>query len=222
MTRYAIGDIHGGANTFRALLDKINLSLEDRLYLLGDYIDRGPDSKGVLDVIMQLLADGYEVRPVRGNHEDMLLEAVTGTNDDFLKYWLEEWGDTLKSFGVSAPQDLPVRYLTLLDQLPYIRLEDDYVFVHAGLDLTAADPLTESSPTAMVWGGNAPFDEDKLQGRTLVTGHNIRPLPLIELSLRTNHILLDNGACTNMQPYLGNLLALNLETRALLVQPWCD
>ena len=54
MTRYAIGDIHGGSKTFRALLDTLNLKHNDRLYLLGDYVDRGNDSKGVLDLILQL------------------------------------------------------------------------------------------------------------------------------------------------------------------------
>ncbi len=55
MTRYAVGDIHGGSRTLRVLLDRIQLKHNDRLYLLGDYIDRGNDSKGVLDTILQLM-----------------------------------------------------------------------------------------------------------------------------------------------------------------------
>lgn len=222
MTRYAIGDIHGGAKTFRALLDKINLRLEDRLYLLGDYIDRGPDSRGVLDIILQLMDAGFEVRPVRGNHEDMLLQAIS-CEDDLSKIWMDDWGTkTLKSFGVTSPEDLPTRYLTLLDQMPYTWSDENYVFVHAGLDMTKDDPVIESSPIAMVWGGNSSFSKDKLQGRTLVTGHRVRPLPLIEVSLLTNHFQLDNGAFSNMQPDLGNLVALNLDTKELKIKPWCD
>jgi serine/threonine protein phosphatase 1 len=221
MTRYAIGDIHGGSKTFRALLNGLNLQHGDLLYMLGDYIDRGPDSRGVLDMILQLMDEGFDVRPVRGNHEDMLLESVAGTYDG----WMEGWGrETLKSFGVTTPEELPSRYLTLLEQMPYIRLDENFIFVHAGLDMAADDPLTESTPLAMVWGGNNPvvIARNKLRGRTLITGHKIRALPLIEVSLRTNHFQLDNGAFTNMQPYFGNLVALDLETRALIIQPWLD
>jgi serine/threonine protein phosphatase 1 len=219
MTRYAIGDIHGGSRTFRVLLDRFNLRPGDELYLLGDYIDRGPDSKGVLDTILHLMDGGYSVHPVQGNHEDMLLQTVTGTDD----YWMEGWGrETLKSFGVASTGEIPSRYLTLLEQMPYLWTDEQFVFVHAGLDMATDDPLTESSPVAMMWGGATTFGRDRLQGRTLVTGHKIIPLPLIELSLLTNHFQLDNGAFTTMQPAYGNLVALNLETRELIIQPWRD
>jgi hypothetical protein len=73
-----------------------------------------------------------------------------------------------------------------------------------------------------MWGDTGPFSSDLLRGRTLVTGHKINVLPLIELSLQTNHFQLDNGAFTHMQPEQGNLIALNLETTQLIIQPWCD
>ena len=219
MTRYAIGDIHGGSKTFRALLDRLNLQISDHLYLLGDYIDRGPDSKGVLDIILHLLDEGHDVRPVRGNHEDMLLQSCTDADD----YWMEGWGrETLKSFNVISPEELPARYLTFLHQLPYTWSDENFVFVHAGLDMMVEDPLTQSTPLKMLWEGTGPFPRDKLQGRTLVTGHTIKPIMLITVSLLTNHIHLDNGAFTNMQPDLGNLVAVNLDTKRLTVQPWCD
>jgi len=221
--RYVIGDIHGGVKTLRALLAKIDLHQEDRLYLLGDYIDRGPDSKGVLDVILQLMDEGYDLRTVRGNHEDMLLQSVNGDNSDYLHCWMEGWGtETLKSFGVASPEELPIRYLRLLDQMPYLWSEENFIFVHAGLNMSADDPLTESSPVAMMWGGVGPFATDKLRGRTLVTGHRVHSLPLIKVSLLTNHFQLDNGAFTNMRPDLGNLVALNLDSLELVIQPWCD
>ncbi|MDD2541181.1 MAG: metallophosphoesterase family protein [Desulfuromonadaceae bacterium] len=219
MTRYAIGDIHGGSKTLQALLGRLNLRPGDRLHLLGDYIDRGPDSRGVLDTIMRLMAVGYDVRPVRGNHEDMLLQSLSGSDD----YWMEGWGkETLKSFGATSLDELPDVYYTFLDQMPYIRADENFVFVHAGLDMTVDDPLTESTPNAMVWRENSPFGRDRLEGRTLVTGHKIRPLPLIEASLLTNNFQLDNGAFTAMQPNFGNLVALNLDTMELFLQRWCD
>lgn len=221
--RYAIGDIHGGSKTLWKLLYKINLRREDQVYLLGDYIDRGPDSKGVLDIIIQLMENGYDVRPVRGNHDDMLLNSATGNNDQFSSYWMRGWGEeALKSFGLERPEDLPPCYLNLYTAMPYIRFDDQFVFVHAGLDMTKTDPINESSPLAMTWGETPSLDISLLGGRKLVTGHEIRPLPLIEISLTSNHILLDNGAYTNQQPDLGNLVALNLDSMKMIIQPWLD
>ena len=94
--RYVVGDVHGGKRTFQALISKLQLRHRDRLYLLGDYIDRGPDSCGVLDVIIALLDAGYDVRPLLGNHEDMLLRTISGEHGTWSGYWLEMFGeDTL-------------------------------------------------------------------------------------------------------------------------------
>ena len=74
--RFAIGDIHGCCKTFRRLLESLSLEKTDVVYLLGDLIDRGPDSKGVVEAVICLLADGYDIRSCLGNHEDMMLLAV--------------------------------------------------------------------------------------------------------------------------------------------------
>ncbi|MEO0876095.1 MAG: metallophosphoesterase, partial [Bacteroidota bacterium] len=66
MRKFAISDIHGCLKTFEALLDQIQFTTQDELYLLGDYIDRGPDSKGVIDLIWKMQADGYQVKCLRG------------------------------------------------------------------------------------------------------------------------------------------------------------
>ncbi len=70
--RYAIGDIHGGATTFHTLLDSLNLKHADRLYLLGDYVDRGRDSKGVLDILLNLINAGYDALPLKSKHDDIV------------------------------------------------------------------------------------------------------------------------------------------------------
>ncbi len=225
MTRYAIGDIHGGNNTFRALLGKLNLCHTDRLYLLGDYIDRGPNSKGVLDTILQLLDAGLDVRPIRGNHDDMMLRNYTGKHDAYSWHWLNGWGtEALKSFGVEDPEDIPVRYLALLESLPYYLKDDNFIYVHAGLDMTKVDPLDAASHMQMLWGRDlCPRPCTYPNDLTLVTGHQIKSLPEIKASLLTNHIYLDNGACTGgTLPDMGNLVALNLDTMALIIQPWLD
>ena len=223
MTRYAIPDMHGGAVTFKALLDKINLRHEDRLYLLGDYVDRGSDSKGVLDIILELMAGGYDVRPVRGNHDDMFLKAVKGGDSRETLDYLECWGlHTLASFDEMFVRDVPEVYRSLLESMPLIRVEDDYVFVHAGLDMSKADPVSQSSDQVMLWIENTRVNAGKLGGRSLVVGHRIHSLDDIRTSLGTKYIHLDNGAFSNLLPEYGNLVALNLDTKELILQPWLD
>src|SRR5438876_897645 len=98
---FVISDIHGCLKTFRYLLeDIIHYTKSDTLYLLGDYIDRGPDSKGVIDYILSLKERGYRIYPLKGNHEQLLLDAYEEA--PFAeKAWLRNGGEnTLKSFGV--------------------------------------------------------------------------------------------------------------------------
>jgi serine/threonine protein phosphatase 1 len=72
---WAISNIHGCYHTFKALLEKIGLCKEDELYLLGDYIDRGPGSKEVLDLILKLKSENFNIQCLLGNHEIMLFHA---------------------------------------------------------------------------------------------------------------------------------------------------
>lgn len=224
MTRYAIGDIHGGRETFLALIRRISPRHDDRVYLLGDYIDRGPDSKGGLDVIIRMQEAGCDVRPILGNHDDMLLRSITGNHDAFSPYWQEGWGGhTLKSFGVTQVGELPDCYRNFLSSLPLSYRDQNFLLVHAGLDMTKDDPLTETEPVQMLWGDTSHLKQPcDLRGTTLVTGHKIRTLNQIRQSRKSNHIQLDNGAFTNLQPDRGNLVALNLDTLDITIQPWLD
>lgn len=223
--RYVIGDIHGGSCTFNALLDQLNIQPDDRIYLLGDYIDRGPDSKGVLDSIMRLMEDGYDVRPILGNHDDMLLSTLKGATGGLADAWLsqDEWGGvTLISFGVGAVQAIPRKYVDLLAAMPCVELDDDFVFVHAGLNMDLPDPIAGTSSNCMLWGDSQRVDISRLGGRRLVTGHAIATLAQIRASLQGSRIYLDNGAYKNSPPEYGNLLALNLDSIELTCQPWLD
>ena len=73
--RLVIPDIHGCSNTFKELIEKVAPTKDDQLFFLGDYIDRGVDSSGVLKYLNELSEKGYQVFPIRGNHEQMLLDA---------------------------------------------------------------------------------------------------------------------------------------------------
>lgn len=223
MTRYAIGDIHGGSQTLQALIEQINPKPDDRIYLLGDYIDRGPDSKGVLDIIIGMQESGYDLRPVRGNHDDMLIRNFSQDHDLFSCQWVKNWGQkTLFSFGVKQPEEIPLRYRKFLAGLPYFYEDGEFILVHAGIDLTLDDPVNDTSVEHMAWGSTVlPENVDKRRHR-VICGHRIKNIGEIIRSRSQQVIYLDNGAFTNQQPANGNLIALNLETMKLTMQPWID
>jgi len=220
--RFAVGDVHGCLRTLRTLVEKlIDLKRHDTLYLLGDYLDRGPHSKGVLDYLMALLEGGYDLRPILGNHEEMALQSVTDPKARAMWYF-NRGGSTVAQFGVESPADIPARYLSFLASLPLILTTDDYVFVHAGLDFSTPDPVRDTQATCMLWERNFEVQTEKLRGRTLLCGHTVTSLSQIRSSLGKPVICLDNGCFAKEQPGFGNLVALQLDTRELLVQKNCD
>jgi len=222
MNRYVIGDIHGGSQTLQALLDQISPRHGDRIYLLGDYIDRGPDSKGVLDIIIGMQEAGYDIRPIRGNHEDMLIRNLANDHDLYSCHWMAGWGaKTLFNFGIKQPEDLPLRYRKFLAGLPYFYEDGDFILVHGGIDLGLDDPL-DTSAEQMLWESSYIPELLTPSVRRVICGHRVHTLEEIQASLTQQIVNLDNGAFTNQQPANGNLVALNLETMKLTMQPWID
>ena len=223
---FVIGDIHGCSKTFNRLLDVIGLEPTDSLYLLGDYIDRGPDSRGVIETILRLQKDGFGVQPIRGNHEEMMLLAIrSGVFEDLLE-WLENGGDaTLNSYDADLPKDIPREHLRFLEELPYYRTTRQHLFVHAGLDFSLDEPLAIAGRVAMLWIRDGKVNSKKIGGRTLVTGHTKQSLDAIQRSITTKHILTDNGCHLGTEfsgKGKGNLVAVNLDTGELIVQPNID
>jgi serine/threonine protein phosphatase 1 len=216
--RFAVGDVHGCSKTLRALVEeKISLTTDDTLYLLGDYIDRGPDSKGVLDYLLDLRNSNYDIRPLRGNHEQLLLDSVSDPGAQRLWYNNGGWG-TQHEFGVTSAAEIPQLYRDFLALLPHLFVTDDYVLTHAGLDFNAPDPIHDTSDYDLLWIRDSNIQPAKLGGRTLVCGHTMTPLFAIEKSLYSSVIYLDNGCFDKGQSCYGSLVALNLDSRELLVQ----
>jgi serine/threonine protein phosphatase 1 len=216
--RFAIGDVHGCSRTLQKMVENVlQLKPDDTLYLLGDYIDRGPDSIGVLDYLLKLRESGFDIRPLRGNHEEMLLYAVADPTSRNMWYGNGGWG-TLKQLGIDSPEAIPQRYIGFLNSLPYLIITEDYVFVHAGLDFQADNPLQDTPPQFMLWSRDRLVNPSNIGNRTLVTGHTVMPLFAIQGSLSTHHITLDNGCYDKGELSCGALVALNLDTRELLVQ----
>ena len=222
MSRFAIADLHGCLQTFEALLDAISFSREDELFLLGDFVDRGADSKGVIDYIFHLQDLGYRIFCLRGNHDQMVLDALTKPNAH--KTWLASGGaETLASFGVTHARELPERYIAFIEDLPHFLETDGYILVHAGLNFRYKNPL--SDPDAMLWIRNwyAQVDREWLNGRIILHGHT--PLFRHEIQQqvqaldKNGYLGLDNGCVYTDRAYLdmglGSLCAFNLDDRSL-------
>lgn len=216
MPKYAISDIHGACKTFQAALDQIGLNKEDHLYLLGDYIDRGPDSKGVIDTIWQLQSDGYQVDCLKGNHEAMVADQYLNP----ASYYSYQDRKLMQSFGVSRLQDLPAAYVRWMDELPHYLEVDQYLLTHAGMDSRLEDPFSDTH--AMLWmrSSRECVNREWLNGRIIVHGHTPVVRPLITYFLERVHevpdLNIDNGCVFgNRDSELGSLCILELETQTM-------
>jgi serine/threonine protein phosphatase 1 len=177
---YAIGDIHGRSDLLRSLLSKIEASESDDVVFLGDYIDRGPDSKGVVDALLDFSdTTKATVSFLMGNHEQWMCQSL---NDACRHSWLlgMQGLSTVKSYSLEAAriitdemssvgvdlflsrtplpydalvQSMPLEHLKFFDRLlPYGRTQD-VVCVHAGISEEYTDVECETEQT-LVWGQN--------------------------------------------------------------------
>lgn len=211
--RLAISDIHGCYETFEALLQQIQLQKEDHLYLLGDVVNRGKNSHLVLDKIIELKKLDYQVFLLRGNHEQLLLNAREKS-----KAKLKRALQITKSENLYKEIDIRKRYVKLLSKsFHYLDLED-YYLVHAGFDF--ANPLPFENTQAMMHIKSFKAKKRYLNGRKIVVGHS--PQPLTEIMRRVQKgkrkLYIDNGCLNKQTKGQGNLVCLNLDTLALSVQ----
>jgi serine/threonine protein phosphatase 1 len=179
----AIGDVHGCATALHALLAAVAPVPDDTLVFLGDYVDRGPDSCGVLNLLIRL-SERHLVVPLLGNHEEMMLRARDGRAA--FDAWLGADGDaTLASYAVLGDggklADVPDEHWRFLeDQCVPFHETDTHLFVHASAhpDL----PLAEQPGYLLRWEFISASAEPHRSGKTLVCGHtsqqNGRPLVL--------------------------------------------
>jgi len=222
MRKFAISDIHGCARTFEELLDKIQFSTQDELYLLGDYIDRGPDSKGVIEDIWQLQEDGYHIQCLRGNHEQLMLDSKIDRQSAYI--WMANGGDkALDSFGGLILDEVPQKYFDWMENLPYYFEVDNFILVHAGFKFDMPDPFMEKH--AMIWqrGWYQRINYDWLGDRIIVHGHTPMSSFNIEKGFTTIHetqyIDIDAG-CVFKNRILGGgqLCAFDLTNMELIFQ----
>lgn len=217
MRTIAISDIHGFNKTFQALLDKVGLTIDDQLIILGDNIDRGPDSNGVLDTIIKLQQDGYGIKCILGNHEEMMLKAHYNSSQSDL--WLMNGGNTtLKSFGISQAKEIPEEYILFVESLKYEYESENAIFVHAGLNMRNENPFQDEHSKLWITDWYDEINFDWLGSRKIIHGHITSSRFEIEESLdnidKFPVMSIDNGCFIN-QPNFKHLCALDLTNSKL-------
>lgn len=165
----AIGDIHGCSTALETLAKEAAFSKEDELVFLGDYIDRGPDSKKVIDYLIRLQDEGYDVKCIRGNHEVMMEEARKEGGRAAMS-WLRFGGEqTLQSYDAKDFGTISAEHWSFLENLlPYYETES-HIFVHAGA--IAETPMEEQPEHALYWDF-FDFPERHISEKTIVCGHS--------------------------------------------------
>jgi serine/threonine protein phosphatase 1 len=222
MRRLAISDVHGCLRTLEALLDRVQYTAADHLFFLGDYVDRGPDSKGVIDLIWRLQRAGHLVDCLSGNHEQLVVTAYDTDAPPGQKRHAD--AAFLKSFGIKKPDEVPAEYIDWMRALPLIVELPDYILVHAGLHFGLPDPLADRE--AMTWMRDwYPAAERRrawFGGRMVVHGHTPTRLGDL-LAMRYRYDVLpvqniDNGCFATHVAGMGGLCCFDLDTRGIVVQ----
>jgi serine/threonine protein phosphatase 1 len=197
---YAIGDIHGRLELLERLLEELEPDLDrDRLVFMGDYIDRGPQPKGVVDYLIRLQATAppEQVVCLKGNHEAMFLDFLEGREVALFlfngglatiqDYWGEDW-EKLTRLVLPPDHERFYRDLQLYYETP------EYIFVHGGL--RPGLPLAEQTEDDLLWIRGEFIASMEDFGRKVIFGHTPSPAPLV----MPNKIGIDTGAV------YGNLL----------------
>jgi serine/threonine protein phosphatase 1 len=153
---YAIGDVHGRLDLLERAVEAIGEHVGDapfRVIFLGDYVDRGPDSRGVIDLLMELQRR-WPVVCLKGNHEELMLQAISQPAGGRLRRWLEYGGDhTLASYGLDEDGDIaagiPREHLRWMSGLPRTTGDGHRIYVHAGL--MPGTPVHRQNEQTFLW-----------------------------------------------------------------------
>ena len=203
---HIVGDIHGCVRELETLLAGLDVSTGDTLAFIGDYIDRGPDSRAVVDLLLGLRAQsGLRTIFLKGNHEDMCL-AYVGREGRWGESWrMNGGGATLRSYGISealqgaaAAEHLPTEHLEFFESLDLTAVVDEFLLVHAGVRPSV--PLAAQDPEDLLWIREEFIACAHDLPHTIVFGHTPQRQVLVDLPYK---IGIDTGCV-----YGGRLTAL--------------
>jgi serine/threonine protein phosphatase 1 len=194
---FAIGDIHGCFDKLKSLLaacELVGAGRDARFVCIGDYVDRGPDARRVMDFLVQKhVHDRDRFIFLRGNHDEMLGRAANKdrSDDDLMNWWANGGEQTLDSYGVNDPSALPDDHLALIQALPMTFSDDKRLYVHAGI--RPGVPLAAQSEIDLLWIREPFLSSDVSHGAFVVHGHTPTKSRLPDL--RANRLNIDTGAC---------------------------
>ncbi|MEM9269850.1 MAG: metallophosphoesterase family protein [Pseudomonadota bacterium] len=224
---YAIGDVHGCLDDLNEMLARIDADLaahphgDARLVFIGDYVDRGPNSRGVIDRLLELEAGPWNTTFLKGNHDERFARYLAQPEDRATSkyHWLSDpigGGKTLESYGVtgSTSQDplathapalaaVPAAHRAFLDRLKLTERVGDYLFVHAGIRPGVA--LEDQVEHDLIWIREEFLTDTRDHGMVVVFGHTFMP----QITATTNWIGIDTGCV-----FEGVLSCLVLEDEA--------
>jgi Calcineurin-like phosphoesterase len=206
---FVIGDVHGCVDELDRLLDALAPGTADRLIFLGDYIDRGPSSKGVIDRLLRLRREGPQCTFLKGNHEDMFLAflGLQGRHGD--AFLFNGGGATLRSYGWEErprAEQMPPEHLAFLRELELRATHADFLCVHAGV--APARPLAEQREEDLLWIRGEFINAAHPFGCTVLFGHTPQREVLLDLPYKVG---LDTGLV-----YWNKLSCLELEGKQLV------
>lgn len=188
---FVIGDVHGCAEELQALLQKLPLSRGCGLVLVGDYIDRGPSSRQVVDTLLDVSAN-VDVYPLMGNHEALLLDFLDDpTPLHSARFVYNGGGATLQSYcGKPGDYHIPDAHVAFFRSLRLVYQSESHIFVHAGLpDVPLGELDDEEHKETMLWV-RTPFHHSTFSwGKTIVHGHSRVP----GIQMDTRRINVDTG-----------------------------
>lgn len=212
MSTYIISDIHGCNQAFRRALKKVKLKKVDTLILLGDLIDRGPDSKEVLDTVLLLIEHGFKVICLKGNHEQMMLDSL----DDLTSKvnWIKNGGkETLKSFLTSEVERIPQKYIDFLKTFKSHFIYKNFILVHAGINMTLEDPFSDLHSLLWLRNWENVYNAEWLNNRIVIHGHTPMKSDEIKTQFKKGHkvICIDNGSYVKNNQEFGSICVLKID-----------
>lgn len=214
---FAIGDIHGCFDSLKELIEtKIKLTKNDKLVLLGDYIDRGNMSKEVVDYIIDLIQKGFDIITLLGNHEMLLLDALEDEKNK--SKWIQNGGsETLKSFKIESIKGLSTEYLEFIKNLKSYYSFQEFLFVHGGFNDELVNPFQDTY--SMIWKSRTAYSNPIFTDKIIVHGH--RPISIEfcrrQLSENKQVINIDTGCVYKEKVGLGILTAIELYSGKLFL-----
>ena len=177
MRIFAIGDIHGCIEQLKSLIETINPSKDDTLVFLGDYIDRGPDSQGVIDFLLHL-KNRCKCIFLMGNHEDELIKYCSGKDGDFFRNigGRETIASYTKSKAKRFTDCLPESHWEFFNSLLLYHEDESYIYVHSGIKPSV--PLKDQDKEDLLWKTNENYSTG--MSKKVIYGHRVNIIPRVD------------------------------------------